>query len=112
MHDNNGYRTSWKRAKERPAGASIRKHTHGRAHCTLGMLEKDHIQAATLCRRQTQTGSWSSGRKTDMCGVRDEYGAIYGRFVGVCNYMLQHILAHRDTERDEYEAISSRLVGV
>ena len=83
MHDNNGYRTSWKKAKERLASASIRTHTHGIAHCTLHMREKDPIQAAMLCLEQIQIGSWNSGRKTDMCGLRGEYGANYGRFVGV-----------------------------
>ena len=83
VHDSNDYRTSWKGTKERLAGASIRTHTHGIAHCTLDMPEKDHIQAAMLCLEQTQIGSWNSGRKTDMRGLRDEYGANYGRFVGV-----------------------------
>ena len=53
VHDNNDYRTSWKGTKERLAGASIRTHTHGIAHCTLGTLEKDHIQAAKIWLEQT-----------------------------------------------------------
>ena len=53
VHDSNDYRTSWKGTKERLAGASIRTHTHGIAHCTLGTLEKDHIQAAKIWLEQT-----------------------------------------------------------
>ena len=63
------------------------------------MPEKDHIQAAMLCLEQTQTGSWNSGRKTDMAGVRDEYGANDGRFVDVYNYMTLNIRACRDKEK-------------
>ena len=57
MRDDNGYKTSWKRAIERPAGASIHTHIHGSAHCTQDTTEKDHIQAAMLCLERTQIGS-------------------------------------------------------
>ena len=58
-------------------------HTHAIAHCTLDMREKDPIRAAILCLEQTQIRSWNSGRKTDMCELRDAYGADYSRSVGV-----------------------------
>ena len=35
------------------------------------------------CLEQTQIGFWNNGRKTDMCGLRDEYDTNYSRFVGV-----------------------------
>ena len=75
MRDKNDYKNSWKRASESFARASIRKHTHGHAYSVLDLLETDYIQAAMLCLEQTQIGSWNNARKTDRCGLREEYRA-------------------------------------
>ena len=49
----------------------------------LDVPETDHIRAAMSCLEQTQIGYWNNGRKTDGCGLRDDYGAYYGRFLGM-----------------------------
>ena len=49
MHEDSGYKNSWRRANEKHARAGIRMHTHGHAHSVLDLTETDHIQAAMSC---------------------------------------------------------------
>ena len=72
MHEDSGYKNSWRRANEKHARAGIRMHTHGHAHSVLDSTETNHIQAAMSCPEKTRIGSGSNGRRPGNTGeLRD-----------------------------------------